>query len=256
MIIFSNQMLETIKQELKKKIGDDKLVDNLFFSFQKISEEFVAQKPVALLQNTGLFVESALRVAEHFVLGSHTPLGSKFDIDACIQKLEKTSGPDGLRIHAARLSRAIYDFRSRKKGVHLKAIDPQIIDASLIFNVSNWIFIEILKESGVPDAESTIRLLFTRKVPLVQEVDGILRTTNPKLLGTQRILLLLYSAPAGLSEGELFEGTKRKIKNKDHLRKNLKNMDIGDLVHRLSDGKWTLFGQGFAEAEKLIEKFA
>lgn len=249
-------MLETIKHELKKKIGDDKLIDNLFFSFQKVSEEYVAQKPIDLLQNTGLFVESALRVAEHLVLGVHTPLGNKFDIDACIQKLEKAPGLDGLRIHAARLSRAIYDFRSRKKGVHLKAVDPQIIDASLIFNVSTWILIEILKESGMSNPETGIRELFTKKIPLVQSVGGILRTTNPKLLGTHRILLLLYSAPDGLTEEQLFNGTKQKIKNLKHLRTNLKNMDAGDLVHQLPDGKWTLFTRGFIEAEKLIKKFA
>src|SRR3989344_3492698 len=100
-------MLDTVKKELKNKIGDDKLIDNLFFSFQKISEEFVAQKPVGLLQNTGLFVESVLRVVEHFVLGAHTPLEKKLDVDTCILKLNKASGFDGLRIHAARLSRAI-----------------------------------------------------------------------------------------------------------------------------------------------------
>jgi len=249
-------MLETIKHELKKKISDDKLVDNLFFSFQKISEEFVAQKPVDLLQNTGLFIESALRVAEHFVLGAHIPLGKKFDIDNCIQKLEKAGGSEGLRIHVARLGRSIYDFRSRKKGVHLKAIDPQLIDAHLIFNVSNWILIEILKESGVPDIENSIRILFTRKVPLVQEVDGILRTTNPKLLGTQRILLLLYSAPIGLTEEELIEGTKAKIKDMNHLRVNLKNLYGKDLIHHKKDGRWVLFGVGFSEAEDIIHKFS
>jgi len=248
-------MLEEIKQDLKKKVNDDKLIENLFFSFQKISEEFVAQKPVDLLQNTGLFVESVLRVAEHFVLGTHTPLGNKFNVDVCIKKLENASGFEGLRIHTARLSRTIYDFRTRKKAVHLKAVDPQTIDASLIFNISTWIFIEILKESGIPNPEEGIRTLFTRKIPLVQTVGGILRTTNPKLLGTQRILLLLYSAPNGLTEDHLFQSTKQKIKNPKHLRNNLKNMDIGDLVHQLPDGKWTLFGRGFTEAEKLITKF-
>lgn len=248
-------MLEAIKQELKKKVNDDKLVENLFFSFKKISEEFVAQKPVDLLQNTGLFVESALRVAEHFVLGTHTPLGDKFDVSVCIQKLEKASGFEGLRIHAARLCRSIYDFRSRKNSVHLKAVDPQLIDASLIFNICNWILIEILKESGIPNPEDGIRTLFTRKIPLVQSVGGILRTTNPKLLGTQRILLLLYVAPDGLTEDQLFNSTRQKIKNLKHLRVNLKNMDGDDLAHQLSDRKWTLFANGFNEAEKLIMKF-
>ncbi|MFA6588248.1 MAG: hypothetical protein WCT08_04205 [Patescibacteria group bacterium] len=249
-------MLEKLKQELSRRLSDEQLIENLFFSYQRISEKFIAQKPVDLLQNTGLFVESALRVAEHFILGAHTSLGKEFDIDNCIQKLEKSSGADGLRIHVARLSRAIYDFRSRKKGVHLKAIDPMIIDASVVFNICTWIFIEILKESGVSDAEKTIHLLFTRKTPLVQEVDGILRTTNPKLSGTQRILILLYSAPNGLFEAEILEGAKRKVKNKDHLHKDLKSMDTRDLIHQRSDSKWTLFGQGFGEAEKLISKYS
>jgi len=248
-------MLETIRQDLKNKFNDDKLVENLFFSFQKISEEYIAQKPVDLLQNTGLFVESAIRIAEHLIFGTHTPICKSLDLDKCIKTLEKATGSDGLRIHLTRLGRSIYDFRTRKKAVHLKFVDPQAIDANLVFNIINWIMIEILKESEVADAEGAIRILFTRKIPLVQEADGILRTTNPKLLGTQRILLLLYSAPAGLSEEELFEGTKRKIKNKNHLQKNLKNMDNNDLIHQRSDNKWILFGQGFVEAEKIITKF-
>jgi len=248
-------MIEIVEQALKKRVNDDKLVENLFLSFQEITKEFIAQNSVGLLQNTGLFVESALRVAEHIILDTHTPLEQKFDVDSCIKSLEKASGPEGLRIHVARLSRAIYDFRSRKKAVHLKAIDPKIIDASLIFNISTWILIEILKESNISNPEDSIRLLFTRKIPLVQSIGGILRTTNPKLLGTQRMLLLLYSAPIGLTEDQLFEGTKQKIKDKKHLRTNLKNMERGDLVHHLPDGKWTLFGRGFIEAEKLIGKF-
>jgi len=247
-------MLDAIKIELKHKINDDKLVDELFFSFQKICEEFVAQKPVDLLQNTGLFVECVLRVAEHLVLGNHTPLKEKLDVDASIKKLEKASGAEGLRIHVTRLSRVLYDFRTRKKAVHLKAIDPQVIDANLIFNIGTWIVIELLKESGISKPEDGIRLLFTRKSPLVQTVDGILRTTNPKLLGTQRILMLLYADTDGLTEEKLFHSTKQKIKNMKHLGTDLKNMDRRDLVHQTQDGKWVLFGRGFSEAEKLIGK--
>jgi hypothetical protein len=142
-------MIQVIKQQLKNKVGDDSLIENLFSSYQRISEEFIAQKPVDLLQNTGLFVESILRVCQHIITGSHTPLGRKFDVDDCIEKLENKPGFDGIRIHAARLSRAIYDFRSRKKSVHLKAVDPQLIDASLIFEICTWIFIEILKASNI-----------------------------------------------------------------------------------------------------------
>lgn len=248
--------MEKIKNELKGKVKDDKLVENLFLSFQKISGEYISQKPIELLQNTGWFLESALRVTEHLIEGQHTPIGAKFDLNRCVKKLEGLQGSEGLRIHVPRLSRAIYDFRSRKKSVHLKTVDPRLIDADLIFNTCNWILIEILKESGITDSEDVIQLLHTRKIPLVQSVGGVLRTTNPKLSGTQRILLLLYSAIGGMTLEVILESTKIKIKSKDHLRKNLKNLESRDCLHLLPDGKWVLFGQGFKEAEATINKYS
>jgi len=249
-------MIEDIKKDLISKIGDQKLIENFLYSYDEISKEFVSRDPVGLLQNIGLFIESSFRIIEHIIFKKHTPLNSNLAIDNLVEKLEKAKGVEGIRIHAARLSRAAYDFRSRKKSVHLKEVDPQEIDANLIFNIVTWIFIEILKELKIKEAESAIKLLFTRKIPLVQEVDGILRTTNPNLLGTQRVLLLLYSKPTGLTEEELLEGTKRKIKNKDHLRKNLNNLDAKDMVHHIKDGRWVLFGKGFLKAEEIIRKFS
>jgi len=248
--------LDKIVSDLKTRIGDDDLVKNLFYSYGKISDEYVARDPVGLLQNTGLFVESTLRVIEHVVTGSHVPLTGRFDVDDCVAGLELIPGPEGLRIHSARLCRAIYDFRSRKTAVHLKAVDPREIDASLVFNASTWVLIEILRESGIPNPEESITQLFTRKVPLVQLVGEVLRTTNPKLSGAQRIILLLYSFSGGLSEDQIFEGTKQKIRSKKNLKDSLRYMDSVDRVHHLSDGRWVLFGRGLADAEKIISEFS
>jgi len=248
--------MEKIKKELSNKVNDEKLVENLFVSFQKISEGYISQKPVELLQQTGLFLESVMRVVEHLIDGKHTSLDAKFDLNTCVQRLEGLRGSEGLRIHVSRLSRAIYDFRTRKKSVHLKAVDPEIVDANLVFNVCNWVLIEILKESGVTGSDEEIRLLHTRKIPLVQSVGGILRTTNPKLSGTQRILLLLYSEADGINADQLFESTKIKIKTKNHLGKNLKNLESRDCLHLLPNGKWTLFGRGFNEAEQIISTYS
>lgn len=249
-------MLNATKNTLIRQLGDRRLVENFFYSYSEISKEFISRDPVGLLQNVGLFVESSFRIIEHILFKQHTPLNRRLSIDDLVKKFEKAKGTEGLRIHAARLSRAVYDFRSRKKSVHLKEVDPQEIDASLVFNIATWIFIEVLKEMKIKNGESAIKLLFTRKIPLVQEVDGILRTTNPNLLGTQRILLLLYSVPMGLTEEELLAGTKKKIKNKDHLKKNLNNLDGRDMVHHKKDGRWILFGRGFLEAEDIIRKFS
>lgn len=247
--------LATVEKQLKTAVGDDPLIDNLFFSYRKISEAFVAQNPVALLQNAGLFVESSLRVIEHLIFKTHIPLKGKLDVDTIVERLEKAPGSEGLRIHAGRLTRVIYDFRTRKKAIHLKAVDPEAIDASLLFNIATWVMIEILKESGISGAEDAIRILFTTKTPLVQRAGGVLRTTNPKLSGPQRILLLLYTEPAGLTEDQLLSGTKNKIKDKNHLKSNLRTMDQKDLVHQ-SGAQWALFGSGFVEAEKVIKLFS
>lgn len=244
-----------VKAALSARIGDQKLAEELFKSYDEIAKGFVSQNPIHVLQNTGLFVEAVLRVAEQLVTGSHVPLSKKLATDACIERLEDSSGLDALRIHAARLSRAVFDFRSRKKSVHLTAVDPEAIDASLIYNIATWIMIEILRTSGIPDAEATIKLLFTTKTPLVQRVGGIIRTTNPKLSGPQRILLLLYTEASGLTEEQLLAGTKQKNKDANHLRTNLREMDKSDLIHKLPDGKWTLFGSGYRLAEETIQKF-
>jgi len=135
-------------------------------------------------------------------------------------------------------------------------VDPKVIDADLVFNICNWILIEILKESGIQSSEDAIRLLYTRKVPLVQRVGDIVRTTNPKLSGTERILLLLYLSPKGRSVEELFNGTKIKIKTKNHLYKNLRNLESRGELHLLPNENWVLFGQGYRKAESIIRKYS
>lgn len=237
-------------------MGSEKLIKNLFESYLKISNEYICQNPVGLLQNLGLFVESSLRVAEHLIFQQHIPLNGNLNINDLVTRLQNASGSDGLRIHLPRLCRAVYDFRSRKKSVHLKEIDPTLIDATLVNEAATWILIEILKESGIKNPENMIKLLFTRKVSLVQSVGGILRTTNPNLNGPARILLLLYASPRGLKEDELLTGTRTKIKSNSHLLSNLRNLEKRDLVHNLGNCDWQLFGRGFSSVEALIKKYS
>lgn len=248
-------MFEKVKKQLISQIGEQKLIEELFSSFETINKKFLAKNPVGVLQNTGLFVEASLRVIQKLILNSITPLNRTLRIDEVIEDLEAASGNPGLRIHAPRLLRAAYDFRSRKKSVHLKEIDPRDIDTDLIMNIASWVLIEILKESNIKNPEDAIKILFRKRIPLVQEVEGILRTTDPKLTGPQRILLILYSAKRPLSEEQIFSGVSIRIKTKDHFRKSLKSLEERDLIHRRKDKRWVIFGRGNLEAEKIIQKF-
>ena len=245
-------MLDIIQNQLVSITGDNKLAKDLTESYNALSAGYFSQNSVSILQHLGVFIEGIFRVAEHMILGTHTPLSKKIKIDDIVLKLEKTSGAEGIRIHVARLSRAAYDFRSRKKSVHLTSIDPELIDAHVLFEITTWTLIEILKESGLPDAELTVRMLATRKIPLVESIDGILRTTKTRLSIPERIVLLLYAQSAGLSEEELFESTKSKVKTIQLLRRDIKRLEERDCIHRMKSGKLVLFGQGRGLAEKLI----
>ena len=134
-------------------------------------------------------------------------------------------------------------------------VDPRDIDADLVINIASWVLIEILKESNVKNPENTIKLLFRKKIPLVQEVEDILHTTHPKLTGPQRILLILYSAQTSLSEEQIFSGVKLKIKNKDHLRKSLQSLEKREWIHQKKNNSWMIFGRGILKAEEVIQKF-
>ncbi len=245
-------MSNTIQTQLQAITGDTKLAKDLVESYNGICAGYFSQNSVALLQNLGVFVEGIFRVAEHMILGTHTPLTKNINIDDTTKKLEKEQGAEGIRIHVPRLSRATYDFRSRKKGIHLTAIDPELIDAHLLFEMTTWTLIEVLKESNLPDAEASVRMLATRKIPLVESVDGILRTNKTTLSIPERIALLLYAQPAGLSEDELFESTKTKVPSMALLRRDLRRMEERDCVHKSKDSKWLLFGQGRGMAERLL----
>lgn len=245
-------MSNQIENQLLAITADAKLSKDLATSYDGIATGYFSQNSVALLQHTGIFVEGIFRVAEHMIFGTHTPLSKKINIDYVAEKLEKASGAEGIRIHAARLSRAAYDFRSRKKSVHLTAVDPELIDAHLLFEMATWTLIEVLKESGIPDAEATVRMLATRKIPLVELVDGILRTTKTSLSIPERIVLLLYAQPAGLTEDELFQSTKTRVASLNALRRDLGRLEARDCVHQARDGKWLLFGHGRPLAEKLL----
>lgn len=245
-------MLASIQNQLLSITGDAKLSKDLAESYDGICAGYFSQNSVALLQHLGVFVEGIFRVAEKMILGTHTPLSKKINIDDVARKLEKAQGAEGIRIHVPRLSRAAYDFRSRKKSVHLTAIDPELIDAHLLFEMATWALIEVLKESGLPDAEASVRMLATRKIPLVESVDGILRTTKTTLSIPDRIALLLYAQPAGFSEEELFESTKTKVPTMTLLRRDLKRMEQRECVHKTKDGRWVLFGQGRGIAERLL----
>lgn len=249
-------MIEQLTNELIKKTGDKKLAETFIQSYEKITLSFLSRDSKRILQNSGLFVESTLRISERLIFGKYTPINKTLKVDKIISELEKASGPDSLRIFIPRMCRIVYDFRSRKNAVHVNVSEATTADIELIHNISTWIVVEILKEFKVKNLNTIVGVLLTRKIPIVQAIDDVMYTTDPRLSGPERILVLLYSASAGLDTNDLQSGTEKKIRNKKHLNTTLNRLSNAEKIVKKKDGRWILFGIGYKQAEEIIEKYS
>lgn len=147
----------------------------------------------------GRFAEGVLRLLEHRTTGSFTPLNRQINTNAVIVALEQlpaASQPDSVRIHIPRTLRVIYDIRNKRDAAHLSdGIDANVQDATLVMACCDWILAELarLYLAATPaSAHALIEELVERKAPTVQAFGTFLKTLNPALGPSDRILVLLY----------------------------------------------------------------
>lgn len=151
--------------------------------------------------DAGRFCEAVVRIIQHASTGQHTALSDELKVDAQLNRLENdTSLDDGLRLHIPRAIRTVYGFRNKRNTGHLKGgIDPNLMDATFIVGVLDWILAELIRlyhNVSAQDAQELIDGVVTKQLPLIQEVDGhpvFLRNVS----GREHVLALLYWTPGG-----------------------------------------------------------
>lgn len=103
---------------------------------------------------------------------------------------------DSPRKYIPRLLRSVYDLRSGRGGAHEGEIDPNTIDATLSYTISNWILAEIIRilsKTNIEEARQMIASLFYRRIPFIEEIEeNQLLVLIPNLSIREEILLLLY----------------------------------------------------------------
>jgi hypothetical protein len=238
-----------------------KLVDELL-------ECYGAQKRNFFLGNLrpnevegGRFAEAAFRLLEHFAGLPTTPIGTQLDTENLIKRLAALpSGKvmDSVRLHIPRTLRVIYDIRNKRDAAHLAdGIDPNLQDSTLVSSAMDWILAEFVRISGgiTPDhAFTLVKAITVRRIPAVEDIDGVLKTLRPSLGPKDRVLLLLYHcADSGATATELSKWLKPS--QRANLPRTLKQLDHDLDLIAFVGGKYKLTRRGIHEIERrnLIE---
>jgi hypothetical protein len=142
----------------------------------------------------GKFVETFVQCLQHMATGTHD---IKPDVDGyLVKRIESESGiPEGLRICAARVARAIYTLRNKRNIAHKNLVDPNTFDLALAHEGAAWITAEMLRNaSGITmqEAGALIELVQSPVGTLVEEIDG-LRLVHADVSIRGEILILLHS---------------------------------------------------------------
>lgn len=198
----------------------------------------------------GKFVETFVQCLQYIDRGAHD---TKPNVDVYLRdKVENTTLPDGLRICAARVARAIYTFRNKRNIAHKNNVDPNTHDLFLTHQGAAWIVAELVRHAtgvSMQEAGALVELVHAPVGTLVEEIDGT-RLVHANVSVRVEILIVLHSHyPDLVQTKNIIEDLSRR--NQGTVRKRLRELHAQKLVHgnAASGYKLTTAGHDAAVAE-------
>jgi hypothetical protein len=170
------------------------------------------------IAKAGKFIEAALKaMATHCSVPFGT--GRQFKADGLITalgNLPQGSHNDSLRLLIPRACRIAYDISSNRGARHdPDEVDPNIMDANLVFPTRCWILAELIrfaqKDAVDPTrAQELVESLTEKKYPVVENVEGrIYLHARKKSAVDVGLVVLAGHYPGRVSKGELTQAIKR-----------------------------------------------
>lgn len=248
-------MLNQFSTELKN-VFPSELVDALLDSYVEIKTNFITQKWEPSELNGGKFVEAVVRILQHQIDGTYTPIGTSIrNTFAELERIQRAPSTilDSYRLHIPRCLGAIYNIRNRRGVGHLSGdVNPNKSDSLLIITISEWTLAELYRINyniSLTEAQELVDILVSRKLELVFDLNGIKRILNPKLKIKDQILLIMYSENSAFLTLENL-CLHLKYKNKAYLKsKILSELDKNQFIELTDDEKIYLLppGQKYVE---------
>lgn len=173
------------------------IAQKILDAYKEIESNYVIKKWKPSELDAGHFVESARRIIEVELFGSHTPYTKnlpKFD-DREINRYENAIGDDSFRMLLPRALKAVYNVRSKRGVGHVSGISANEMDATYILYSVKWILSEIIRiksQLSVSETQKIISELIERKIELIWKKDGLVRILSKDIKITDQILIFLY----------------------------------------------------------------
>lgn len=141
--------------------------------------------------------------------------------------------PDGLRICATRLARAMYALRSKRNIVHKAEINPAVYDLRLLYAGAQWVLAELLALASGVNGDEAARLVAEVQLPvgeLVEAIDGRKIVHADLTVVDETLVLLMTEYPEPITVAELTKSMDRR--NPGSVRATVSTLWKKKLVHR------------------------
>jgi len=201
--------LETALSSIPKKLRE-----RLSKNFSTLKNEALEGHHDTIGHQAGKLAEVIIRITQHIVFGSYTPLSSNIgNFKNECEKLEnapKAAASEGVRLLIPRALLFLYSLRNKRDFGHVGGeVDANEIDALTAIRVADWCICELIRNChNIPleEAQKICDAIAERKLPVVWSVLGRKRVLDTSLSYRDQTLLLLYGElEEGIASEDLFE---------------------------------------------------
>ncbi len=202
----------------------------------------------------GKFVESLVQALQHLERGSHD---KQPNVDDYLRNTESraTGLPDGLKICASRLARAMYTLRNKRNILHKGEVDPNDFDLRLLLSGAQWIMAELVREFSGTTMQKAGALVAQIQAPVGALIEdfGSKRMVHAKLSAKDEILVLLHSHyPGAIQLSEIVTNLDRR--NTEAVKRAVRELWAAKLIEGSATTNYRLTAPGLKRAMAVIDE--
>lgn len=246
-------MLNEIEAELTLHI-DAKIVDEIFEHYNALKMAFRLQDWEKCLVRGGKFGEAVTK-GIHFIRTGEVI--QEVSVESEINEVSKrTDLLESIRLLIPRVTRSLYDLRSKRGGAH-GSFDPNSMDCARAVADADWVLSELVRVYCTADPDHAMKFVVgisAKSVPIVECIEEDYIVLRRGTSARQEIGLIMFTRyPTRTTTNQL----RKWIPNHSasNIRLTLANMKKAKLVHFNSDG-YLLTTAGIRAVEEEISQEA
>lgn len=236
------------------------LTKKWFDEYRSIKKDFLKEDWPNCIIHCGLFSELTMAVLKVIYDKKSVDLNKiQFDnwYNDFISRPKPNAKDEILLLALPYAAKTVYTLRNKKKGAHIKAIDPDFIDCLMTISLCDYILAQvILLKCNINQKElkKFISTIVGKKVPLIEEFDDgslVIHLKNASF--PDELLLGLYKINERISKQELRK--KIKVEYPQKLDSSLRSLEKRKLIH-INESGFQITSEGIRKIENLLESLS